>query len=93
MEGDLPPCTLSHRLFVYEALMADPACHDWILRDIDRKWGHMLAQGATSFWETLEGAAAFDGAGSLCHGWSAAPAYVYQKLYGSLEKSAHGVLP
>ena len=37
----------------------------------------MLRQGATSFWETRHGEADFAGAGSLCHGWSAIPAYFY----------------
>jgi hypothetical protein len=28
-------------------------------------------------WETIDGKAAFDNAGSLCHGWSATPIYYY----------------
>jgi hypothetical protein len=44
-----------------------------ILRE---QWNRMLEKGATSFWETFPG---FIGGGhwsrSLCHGWSAAPAY------------------
>jgi hypothetical protein len=40
-------------------------------------WGHMLYRGATSFWETKDGAEAFGQAGSLCHGWSAIPVYFY----------------
>jgi hypothetical protein len=40
----------------------------------------MLENGATSFWETIEGEAAFDKAGSLCHGWSALPVYYYNIL-------------
>ena len=39
----------------------------------------MLRQGATTFWETIDGADAFGKAGSLCHGWSAVPAYLYLK--------------
>ena len=42
-----------------------------------RDWGHMLQHGATTFWETLKGAWDFDRAGSLCHGWSAIPLYLY----------------
>ena len=37
----------------------------------------MLFQGATTFWEDEDGEAAFNGAGSLCHGWSATPLYLY----------------
>jgi len=33
----------------------------------------MIEQGADCAWETLEGASAFEDAGSLCHGWSAVP--------------------
>ena len=52
---------------------------DFILNDIDTKYQKMLDAGATSFWETLKGAEDFGGAGSLCHGWSAIPAYFYKK--------------
>ena len=37
----------------------------------------MLDRGATSFWETELGWEDFDYAGSLCHGWSAIPLYLY----------------
>jgi hypothetical protein len=40
----------------------------------------MLKEGATSFWETLLGAADFGGAGSLCHGWTAIPVYMFDQL-------------
>ena len=42
----------------------------------------MLDAGATTVWETADGAAAFDNAGSLCHGWSAIPVYYYATLLG-----------
>ena len=41
--------------------------------------GCMLALGATSFWETIDGGDAFSKAGSLCHGWSAVPVYFWHK--------------
>jgi hypothetical protein len=44
---------------------------------IAEQWGGMLFKNATAFWETLKGGWDFDGAGSLCHGWSAIPAYIY----------------
>ena len=37
----------------------------------------MLFQGAATFWETDKGLRDFDGAGSLCHGWSGIPIYLY----------------
>ncbi len=33
--------------------------------------------GSTTCWETQYGAADFNNAGSLCHGWSALPVYYY----------------
>jgi hypothetical protein len=72
------PCTLSHSIFKFDALMGEPDRYGTLVKDvIARDWGHMLRAGATSFWETIEGAAAFDDAGSLCHGWSAVPLYFY----------------
>lgn len=72
------PCTLSMIRFKYEALLTQQAQYlPLVFADIANIWGHMLFSGATSFWETADGAAAFDGAGSLCHGWSAMPVYFY----------------
>lgn len=74
----LVPCTISHAFYRFEALLTDreryaPRVFELIARD----WGYMLAQGATSFWETIDGASAFANAGSLCHGWSGTPAWFY----------------
>ena len=55
---------------------------DFILSEIERVYGIMLKAGATSFWETEKGESDFDGAGSLCHGWSAIPVYYFNKLNG-----------
>ncbi len=78
--GKLIPATLSTAAFVYDALLAaDAANSDFVLNDIRTKYKKMLDAGATSFWETIDGESAFCGAGSLCHGWSAIPAY-YLKI-------------
>ena len=53
---------------------------DYILSDIRVKYSRMLNQGATTFWETEKGAADFDNAGSLCHGWSAMPVFYLNEL-------------
>ncbi len=72
--GCLSPCSLSMKGFMYDAvLMADTANIAWVREDIRRTYRPMLAAGATTVWEVAEGAAAFDNAGSLCHGWSALP--------------------
>lgn len=80
--GNLVRCTLSMLPFKYDALLQvnEKRYKAFVLSDIDGNYSYMLEQGATSFWETLLGAADFGGAGSLCHGWAAAPIYYYHKL-------------
>lgn len=75
-------CTLSMLPFKYDALIKvdREKYRDYILDDIDRKYGYMIAEGATSFWETIKGGADFDGGGSMCHGWSALPVLYYRLL-------------
>ncbi len=74
--------TLSMACFRYDALLRldRTRYREAILQDIDRTGLSMLRSGATSFWETIRGAEDFDGAGSLCHGWSAMPVYYYRTL-------------
>ncbi len=72
--------TLSQSIYKYEALMQAGKETAQKARDaINATWGAMLDAGATSFWEVKEGWKAFNNAGSLCHGWSAIPAYFYGK--------------
>lgn len=78
------PATLSMLFFKYEALLTEKKYYPVVLDDIAEKWGTMLLQGATSFWETEDGGYAFINGGSLCHGWSATPAYFLKKYF--LEK-------
>lgn len=79
--GILVPCTLSMLAFKYDALLkvSSKRYGGYVIKDIDKKYGYMLSQGATSFWETLKGHDDFNGAGSLCHGWSALPVYYFRK--------------
>lgn len=81
-DGVLIPASLSTASFVYDALLETDRDRytDFVLGDIDEKYGYMLQEGATSFWETLAGEKDFGGAGSLCHGWSAMPAYYYRSF-------------
>ncbi len=74
--------TLSMNLFRFDALLkVDMVKYaPVVLAIIDEVYGKMLAEDATSFWETEAGEADFDGAGSLCHGWSAIPVYYYHRL-------------
>lgn len=79
-DSGLIPVTLSMATFFYDALLRFGArFKNDILLDIRRKYGKMLEAGATTFWETEKGWQDFDGAGSLCHGWSAIPVY-YLKI-------------
>lgn len=76
--GELTPVSLSHSIFRYDALMLRPGRYGRLMfKELARVYGGMLRQGATSFWETERGAWDFGGAGSLCHGWSAVPVYLY----------------
>lgn len=80
-KSNVVPATLSMLGFVYDALLdGSEQMMQYVLSDIREKYGYMLRQGATTFWETLEGEAAFHNAGSLCHGWSAMPIYYYSIL-------------
>ena len=81
--GQLLTVTLSHSIFKYDALMQNREKYaQFVLDSIAELWGKMLYSGATSFWETIDGESAFANAGSLCHGWSAVPIYIYFKYFG-----------
>lgn len=76
--SDWTEVTLSQTLYKYEALIAAGGeAARTAVRMMDDEWVRMLNAGATSFWEMREGWSAFDNAGSLCHGWSAVPIYIY----------------
>ena len=77
-DKNLIETSLSMLIYKYDALLAaDPNNKEFILNEIRELYGYMLDHGATTFWETMKGEADFGGAGSLCHGWSALPAYYY----------------
>ena len=74
VNGELSDCSLSMKIFKYDALRATDKekYQEWVLNEIRREYGKMIERGDT-VWETIDGASAFDNAGSLCHGWSAVP--------------------
>jgi len=76
------PNTLSMNGFRFDALLKEDreTYAPRILDELDRTYLAMLEQGATTFLETAKGEADYDGAGSLCHGWSALPIYYYHQL-------------
>ena len=77
----LVPVTLSMHTYFYDALLQTNVNYSgYIVEDIKKKYGRMLDEDATTFWETEKGWHDFEDAGSLCHGWSAIPAYYLPKL-------------
>ena len=74
-DGAVVPCSLSMRIFKYEALLKTDKTRFYplILEEIRRDYKTMLDAGYDCVWETTKGWPAFDNAGSLCHGWSAVP--------------------
>ena len=80
-DKSLVPVTLSMHTYFYDALLQTNVDYSsFVIEDIKKKYGRMLGEGATTFWETEKGWEDFGGAGSLCHGWSAIPAYYLPKL-------------
>lgn len=76
---ELIPCSLSMKCFVYDALLSTGGEYkDYILNEIRQNYEPMIKTGTA--WETVVGKDDFDGAGSLCHGWSSIPIYYYNKL-------------
>ena len=72
--------TLSMKCFVYDALLkGNIENKQFILDEIRKNYSYMLSRDATSFWETIGGIEESD-SNSLCHGWSALPAYYYHKF-------------
>ena len=88
--ADWVPITMGSMIHKYDALMQEGDTYAaFVMDDIAKRWGDMVAVGATTFWETFAGSAeyTFGGAGSLCHGWAALPIYVYY-TYGSAASRA-----
>jgi hypothetical protein len=82
VQGKARACTLSMNIWKYDALLKtdEEKYKDVILKEIRDNYQVMLNAGATTVWETLDGAKAFDNAGSLCHGWTAVPVYIFHRL-------------
>jgi hypothetical protein len=75
---ELQGMTLSSMLYLVRAFMGrDEESRRFISSVIHDNWGKMVLSGSSTCWETIKGEADFDGAGSLCHGWSALPVYYY----------------
>ena len=87
----LTPVTLSYSIFQIDALMTRPQTYSrWVFDHVAEVWGSMLHRNATTFWETIVGAWDFSNAGSLCHGWSAVPIYLYYAYAMGVKPAAPG---
>lgn len=77
-KGGLVRASIATSIFVYEALLQEPEKYGAaVFEEVAGRWGRMLYHGATAFWESDDGADAFERAGSLCHAWSCVPVYLY----------------
>ena len=80
--GTLVDCSLSMKVLEYTALLDTDTekYKDHILSEIRKGYKAMLDADSDTVWETALGESDFGNAGSLCHGWSAIPIYIYHKL-------------
>jgi hypothetical protein len=81
--GDLTECSLSNKIFIYDVMIRcdSEKYREVILGEIRKNYKIMLDKGSDTVWETLKGTTDVGGGGcgSLCHGWSAVPVYIYHK--------------
>jgi hypothetical protein len=83
--------TLSQSIYKFLAVFGERHRHGpTAFRRINDDWGKMLFQGATSFWEVLQGAEGWAQGASLCHGWSAIPVYFYHAYLLGVQPTAPG---
>lgn len=75
-DGKAADITLAALQLKYDALVRYANDKQYCIDETVRIFGNMVCGGATSFWETANGEADFEDAGSLCHGWSAVACYV-----------------
>ena len=91
LEGNLIPVTLSYSIFKYDALLGNRVAPAKVFAEIRALWKRMLDDGATSFYETIEGQTAFGNAGSLCHGWSAVPVWFLHRYALNADPRVNGI--
>ncbi|MBP3334117.1 MAG: hypothetical protein J6M35_08750 [Clostridia bacterium] len=82
VSGELIECSLSMKVLEYEALLNTNTekYRDFVLNEIRTNYKKMLDAGSDTVWETIKGESDFANAGSLCHGWSSVPVYIFHRL-------------
>ena len=82
VSGKLADCSLSMKALVYDAFLSvdEKKYAPLILEEIRSNYKKMLDYGSDTTWETIDGAPAFEDAGSLCHGWTAVPIWIFNRL-------------
>ena len=85
VEERFEPVTTAFFGIKAEALICyDKSLKNYVYDKIRAVFGKMIEGGATSFYETEKGKEDFETAGSLCHAWASAPAYLYAKYFTEL---------
>lgn len=80
VRGDHIPISLASMFYVVEALSAAGGRYaEWLDHRMQTTFLPMARGVSGTMWETELGAADFEGAGSLCHGWSALPLYYHHR--------------
>ena len=79
-DNGLVKIMLSYTIYKYDALLQkDNTNLPFVLDEIKELWGNMLFQDSKTFWESYGGADDFEDGGSLCHGWTCLPIYIYYR--------------
>jgi len=74
----LTKLTFSPLLYMMNGLFKQSSIErEYAVNTINSVYESMLQKGATTFWETIDGASAFENGGSLCHAWSSIHIYYY----------------
>ncbi|HVO42917.1 MAG TPA: family 78 glycoside hydrolase catalytic domain, partial [Aggregatilineales bacterium] len=75
--------------FTLQTLFEENLASD-ALQILREQWNKILEKGATTFWETFPGLLSEHWSRSLCHGWSAAPAYFLSTQVLGVQPTAAG---
>ncbi len=91
LDGEFISISLSALHYLIRALMRQGG--EYCRRALDlmqEKFLPMTRGDSTTMWETEDGAAAFENAGSLCHGWSALPVWFFSRYLLGIEPLTPG---